>query len=98
MTNYQKLHSMTEHQLAHYLDSLHLNNAPWERAFDVKYCKNCQNITIHPNGATNSPTHDVTLAYCEVYGICVYFKRLSDVPTDLDIIKWWLHLDANSDK
>ena len=43
-------------------------------------------------------THDITLSYCEVFGACLFFKNIPDIPTELDIIKWWLRQDANFDK
>lgn len=96
MTNYEKIKSMSKDELARFLDDVAIDEAPWNKAFDEHFCKDCPAVKANMERPDGTPGIEMSFAWCEVFGHCKFFSQLDDTPSHLDVLKWWLN--SNSDK
>ena len=96
MTNYEKIKSMSQDELARFLDDVAIDEAPWNKAFDEHFCKDCPAVKANMEQPDGPPDIEMSFAWCEVFGYCKFFSQLDDTPSHLDVLKWWLN--SNSDK
>ena len=96
MTNYEKIKSMSKDELARFLDDIAIDEAPWNKAFDEHFCKDCPAVKANMEQPDGTPGIEMSFAWCEVFGYCKFFSQLDDTPSHLDVLKWWLN--SNSDK
>lgn len=98
MTNFEKLCSMSEDDLATWLDTYGVyDTSPWTLWFDTNYCKKCEPVKISYIEAKERLGIDlfsyeatVKCAHCELESCCKFFPNIAGIPSNLDIIKLWL--------
>lgn len=93
MNNFEKLKSMSIKELVELLDDNFgfIADAPWDRLFSEKYCKNCEPIMCHYEGST----HEFPCAWCELNDDkCKFFPKMDKVPNNKEIIKMWLETEV----
>lgn len=89
MTNFEKIKSMTEDELAAWLlKNGVIDNAPWDEWFIDTYCNTCDPVDM-----SEITGHFTEEAYCEHYNKCRFFGK-EQLP--IDIINLWLEANYES--
>ena len=102
MNNFDKLKNMDIESFAKWLDEHgQFDGSPWMDFFNENYCKKCESIKVKSGISEKklglSPLKyggTVECAWCELHGKCKHFKKLKEVPSNIDIIKMWLSLEV----
>ena len=93
MTNFEQLQSMSQNELAKWLDKhLHFEDAPHMIWFGKKYCDKCDRIEFRIEHGYG--TYKQTFAYCEREHKCRFFPDMNEVPDNLETLKLWLNTEA----
>ena len=91
MTVFEKIKSMSIDEFAEWFDEHCAHDTdPCIDWWNDTYCKNCEPEI--EEGFIVGGT--VEYAWCELHGKCKYFKKLKEIPSNLDIIKMWLSLEV----
>ena len=80
MTVFSTLKCKNIDEFAEWLDKYCIDNAPWIHYFDENYCQKCD--AVYHDGKDYS--------WCELNGVCNFFKDMGDIPSNKRIIKMWL--------
>lgn len=90
MIVFDSFKQMKRDQLAEWLDSLELSDAPWHIWFSESYCKNCEPILRYVPYIEK----EAECSYCEVNGCCQFFLDFERDLSTLDIINLWLESEG----
>lgn len=97
MNNFEKLQSMSVDELAAWLNKyLIIDDYPHIRWFAKTYCDKCEAIVGQHDGPFG--VHKCEFAYCEMNDNCRYFQELSEIPSDLEMIKLWLEAEVTDEE
>lgn len=104
MTNFEKFKNMNIDGLVEWLDRYDMfEDSPWMKWFDENYCEKCEPITCNYDLAVDKLGIESIFcgkcdcAYCELENHCKFFPDMGRIPTNADIIKIWLELEANDE-
>ena len=104
MTNFEKFTNMSSDELAEWACKYGMvYESPWMKWFDENYCKKCEPIKCNYDLAVDKlgiePVFGgkCVFAYCELENHCKFFPDIDRIPTNTDIIKMWLDLEANDE-
>lgn len=94
MTVFESIKTKSVEELADWIykhDVYLVDETPWIKWFDGKYCGNCEVEIVHiPDNDRRMPC-----SWCELHdGKCKYFKDLKEVPDDKQMIKMWLESEV----
>lgn len=100
MTNYEKIKSMSEEELANFL--VRYTEAPWMDWWDKNYCSKCETVRLTQEESQKylgiKPFREIIEAgYCEVHDRCRYFVELDHCVTNKEIIELWLKKGYNNE-
>lgn len=91
MTVFEHVNSMNVDELAEWLDEcMVFDPNPWITYFDKKYCSKC-----HIEFAWSEELgRKAEQTYCELYGKCMFFKEMDEVPDSKQMVKMWLESEC----
>lgn len=95
MTVFESIKTKSVEELANWIyrhDLFLIDETPWIKWFDEKYCYNCQPEKVVVPEDNN---RKMLLSWCEIHGKCKYFQDMNDIPDNKQIIKMWLESEAN---
>lgn len=89
MNNYDKFRSMTIEEMTQWFEeNFDCDDSPWIKAFDDKYCKNCE---VVKGKCKDYYCDEMIFTYCELFDKCRYFEDEDSCPSDKLMIKLWLN-------
>ena len=95
MTNYEKIKSMSQEELANFLDNLGFDGEPWALWFEKEYCNKCESIIGKTGPDAAIPNHTYEACYCEMnHGKCKFFENQELAPDSCQMAKLWLNAKA----